>query len=221
MSKNIAIISGKGGSGKTSLSLAFAKALSDSNLKVLLVDCDFGLNNLDVVCYIEDKIVFDLIDVLENKCRIKQAVIESPINPNLFIIPCTHSAIKSTVSSQALKLSLESLEDSFDYILLDCPAGIDAGFHRAVSIATEALIVTTPLMTSIRDADKVTSILKSYKLPTRAVINRMRGDLVLSGQMYLSMGNSSGHFDFNFKLYHGIVNKTRYRRRKEQGFGRW
>lgn len=184
MTKKIVITSGKGGVGKTTITANLGYQLAKKGKRVLLVDCDFGLNNLDVVCYIEDKIVFDLIDVLENKCRIKQAVIESPINPNLFIIPCTHSAIKSTVSSQALKLSLESLEDSFDYILLDCPAGIDAGFHRAVSIATEAIIVTTPLMTSIRDADKVTSILKSYKLPTRAVINRMRGDLVLSGQMY-------------------------------------
>ena len=184
MAKKIVITSGKGGVGKTTVTANLGFQLARKGKRVLLVDCDFGLNNLDVVVSIEDRIVFDIIDVLENKCRIKQAIVESPLNPNLFIIPCTHSSIKSAVSSQSLKLSLESLEDGFDYILLDCPAGIDAGFHRAVSIANEALIVTTPLITSIRDADKVTSILRSYKLPTCAVINRMRGDLVLNGQMY-------------------------------------
>lgn len=184
MAKKIVITSGKGGVGKTTVTANLGFQLARKGKRVLLVDCDFGLNNLDVVVSIEDRIVFDIIDVLENKCRIKQAIVESPLNPNLFIIPCTHSSIKSAVSSQSLKLSLESLDDGFDYILLDCPAGIDAGFHRAVSIANEALIVTTPLITSIRDADKVTSILRSYKLPTCAVINRMRGDLVLNGQMY-------------------------------------
>ena len=184
MAKKIVITSGKGGVGKTTITANLGFQLARKGKRVLLVDCDFGLNNLDVVVSIEDRIVFDIIDVLENKCRIKQAIVESPLNPNLFIVPCTHSSIKSTVSSQSLKLSLESLDDGFDYILLDCPAGIDAGFHRAVSIASEALVVTAPLMTSIRDADKVTSILRSYKLPTYAVINRMRGDLVLNGQMY-------------------------------------
>ena len=184
MAKKIVITSGKGGVGKTTVTANLGYQLAKRGKRVLLVDCDFGLNNLDVVVNVEDKIVFDLTDVIENKCRIKQAVVESPLNANLFIIPCVHSSIKNGVSSQSLKLSLESLEGSFDYILLDCPAGIDAGFHRAVSIANEAIIVTAPLITSIRDADKVASILKSYKLPTYAVINRMRGDLVLSGQMY-------------------------------------
>ncbi|MBO5851208.1 MAG: septum site-determining protein MinD [Clostridia bacterium] len=184
MAKKIVVTSGKGGVGKTTVTANLGYHLAKRGKRVLLVDCDFGLNNLDVVVNIENQIVFDLIDVLENRCRIKQAVIESPLNANLFIIPCTHSAVKGSVTSQSLKLSLERLEDSFDYILLDCPAGIDVGFHRAVSIANEALIVTTPHITSIRDADKVTSILKSYKLPTYAVINRMRGDLVLNGQMY-------------------------------------
>ncbi len=184
MAKKIVITSGKGGVGKTTVTGNLGYHLAKKGKRVLLVDCDFGLNNLDVVVNIENQIVFDLIDVLENRCRIKQALIESPLNANLFIIPCTHSAVKGSVSSQSLKLSLERLEESFDYILLDCPAGIDVGFHRAVSIASEALIVTTPHITSIRDADKVTSILKSYKLPTYAVINRMRGDLVLNGQMY-------------------------------------
>ena len=184
MSRRIVITSGKGGVGKTTVTANLGIALSSLGLRVALLDTDFGLNNLDVVVNIENQIVFDLIDVLENRCRIKQAVIESPLNANLFIIPCTHSTVKNGIGSQSLKLSLERLEDSFDYILLDCPGGIDAGFHRAVSIASEALIVTTPHITSIRDADKVTSILKSYKLPTYAVINRMRGDLVLNGQMY-------------------------------------
>ena len=184
MAKKIVITSGKGGVGKTTVTANLGFQLAKKGKRVLLVDCDFGLNNLDVVVNIENQIVFDLVDVLENRCRIKQALIESPLSANLFIIPCAHSVVKGGVSSQSLKLSLESLDDGFDYILLDCPAGIDAGFHRAVSIASEAIIVTTPLITSIRDADKVTSILKSYKLPTYAVINRMRGDLVLNGQMY-------------------------------------
>ncbi len=184
MAKKIVITSGKGGVGKTTVTANLGLHLAKKGARVVLVDCDLGLNNLDVALGIENSIVFDLTDIASGRCRTNQALVQSPINANLYVIPCTHSMAKANLNSQSIKLSLESIEASFDYILLDCPAGIDVGFHRAVSVADEALIVITPLITSIRDADKVTSILKSYKMPTQAVINKIRGDLVLNGQMY-------------------------------------
>ncbi len=184
MAKKIVITSGKGGVGKTTVTANLGLHLAKKGARVVLVDCDFGLNNLDVVLGIENSVVFDLTDVVSGRCRTSQALVESPLNSNLYVIPCTHSMSKANLNSQSIKLSLDSIDASFDYILLDCPAGIDVGFHRAVSIADEALVVTTPLITSIRDADKVTSILRSYKMPMRAVVNKIRGDLVLNGQMY-------------------------------------
>lgn len=185
MLRKIVVTSGKGGVGKTTVVANLGLQLAKSGSRVALVDCDFGLNNLDVVTGIDGKIVFDLIDVLNGRCRPKQALIESDLSSNLFVMPCTHSLSKSEITGQSLKAMLESVENLFDYIIFDCPAGIDMGFHRAVSCADEALVVITPNISSVRDADKVISILKTYKLTSvKGVVNRMRGDLVLSGESY-------------------------------------
>ena len=185
MAKTIVITSGKGGVGKTTVTANLGYRLAENGKRVVIVDTDFGLNNLDVVTGVENKVVFDLIDVIENKCRVKQALIESPLNGNLFVLPSSHSLNKTEIKGQNVRLALEGLSSSFDYILLDCPAGIDVGFHRAVSVSSSAIIVTTPHLSSIRDADKVLSILRSYSLKEISmVINRIRGDLVLSKKMY-------------------------------------
>ena len=185
MAKTIVITSGKGGVGKTTVTANLGYRLAEKGHRVVIVDTDFGLNNLDVVAGVEDKIVFDLIDVIENKCRVKQALIESVNNKNLFVLPSQHTLIKSEINGQNVSLALNGLKDLFDYILIDCPAGIDVGFHRAVSCADSAIVVTTPSVSSIRDADKVISILHSYKISDiSVVVNRIRGDLVLSGKMY-------------------------------------
>lgn len=187
MSRKIVITSGKGGVGKTTLTVNLGEALADLGLRVVLVDVDFGLNNLDVVLGVENSVVFNLVDVIEGRCRAKQALVQSKKRKNLFVLP-SGNELSSSVTGQNIKLLIEGLENLFDYVLIDCPAGIDLGFHRAVSVADEAIVVATPNITSLRDADKVVSILKSYKLnKVGLVVNRVRGDLILTHKMLLPM----------------------------------
>lgn len=184
MAKKIVITSGKGGVGKTTVTANLGVALAGLNKRVLLVDVDFGLNNLDVVMGVEHKVVFDILDIINGRCRPKQALIECGEKRNLCVLPSTHVGSASVITGQNVKLILENLSPLFDFVLLDCPAGLDLGFHRAVSCADQAIIVTTPNLTSLRDADKVVSVLHSYKLDyVGLVVNRARGDLIMSNQM--------------------------------------
>lgn len=184
MARKIVFTSGKGGVGKTTVCANLGVKLASLGQRVVMLDLDIGLNNLDVVMGIENKIVFDLIDCLENKCRIKQALVQDCRYPNLYILPSSHLFSSNSVNAHSIKMIVDTLSVSFDYVLIDCPAGIDVGFHRAVFCADEAIVVTTPHISSIRDADKVISVLKSYNLiSTKLIINRIRGDLVLNGEM--------------------------------------
>lgn len=184
MCRTIVVTSGKGGVGKTTILSNLGFALAKMNLKVLLLDVDFGLNNLDVVMGVENKIVYDFTDVLMGKCRAKQALIQDFFEPNLYIMPSCHADAHHKIDATKIKFVLDQLESGFDYILIDCPAGIDAGFHRAVMCAGEAIVVTTPHISAIRDADKVLSILHSYNLSgIHLLVNRARGDLMVSGEM--------------------------------------
>lgn len=186
MAKKIVITSGKGGVGKTTLTANLGIALSNLGFRVALVDVDFGLNNLDVVLGLENKVVYDISDVLDGRCRIKQALVQHKERKNLFVLPSNSLQATSAVSGQNVKLIIENLSPVFDYVFLDCPAGIDIGFHRAVSCADSAIVVTTPGLPSLRDADKVISILKSYKLDcVGLVVNRARGDLIMNEKMML------------------------------------
>ena len=182
MARKIVITSGKGGVGKTTVACHLASYIASRGKRVVLCDADFGLNNVDVVTGVENLVTYDLVDVIEGRCRVVQALIKHPAYPNLHILTSSHSAPERYVSPQALKLVLESLSPKFDYIFIDCPAGIDDGFHRAVSVADEAIVVTTPHISALRDADKVVALLKSYRLKTvELVINKVRGDLLVSG----------------------------------------
>ncbi len=184
MARTIVITSGKGGVGKTTVCANLGYALARLSLRVLLMDVDFGLNNLDVVMGMENKIVFDIADVMEGKCRAKQALVQDFFCENLFVLPSNHTYTTFKIDSEKIKFVLSQLEDSFDYILIDCPAGIELGFHRAVKNAQEAIVVTTPHLSAIRDADKVASILHGYNMQTVGlVVNRARGDLILQGEM--------------------------------------
>lgn len=184
MSRVIVFTSGKGGVGKTTICANLGVKLASMGNRVVMVDLDLGLNNLDVVMGIENKIVFDIVDVIENKCRIRQALVQDFRYPNLYVLPSSHLFSSNSVNAHSIKLITDSLSQLFDYVLIDCPAGIDIGFHRAVYCATEAIVVTTPHISSIRDADKVIAVLKSYNLiSTKLVVNRIRGDLVLNGEM--------------------------------------
>lgn len=186
VSRKIVITSGKGGVGKTTVTANLGLALAALGERVLLIDIDFGLNNLDVVLGVENKVVYDISDVFNGRCRIKQALVECLDRKNLFILPSGNLQASSVITGQNIKVMIEKVSPLFDYILLDCPAGLDVGFHRAVSCADEALIVATPNIPSLRDADKVISVLNSYKLDKiNLVVNRVRGDLIMNDKMMM------------------------------------
>lgn len=188
LAKKIVITSGKGGVGKTTVTVNLGRALANLGYRVALIDVDFGLNNLDVVMGLENKIVYDIADVIEGRCRVKQALIQDIYRKNLYVLPSSSIESYSSLSGQNIKLLLEGITNVFDYILIDCPAGIDVGFHRAVSCSNGALIVTTPSLPSLKDANKVIGILKSYKLDNMGlIVNRVRGDLIAGGKMILPL----------------------------------
>lgn len=178
--RKIVITSGKGGVGKTTVTATLGRKLADMGYRVVLVDGDVGLNNLDVVVGVDSKVVYDIGDVLLGKCRAYQALV-CDSDSTLRVLPSAKDS--SAITAQAFRCVVDSLSE-FDFVLIDCPAGIEHGFHRAVSAAEEALVVTTPSASAIRDADKVISMLQSYRLSDVAlVINRVRGDMVARGEM--------------------------------------
>ena len=184
MSRKIVITSGKGGVGKTTIVSLLGVTLAKIGYKVLLVDMDFGLNNLDVIMGIENKIVYDIIDVLEGKCQPRQAVVQDFLESNLYIFPSTHAICRVKFGSRELSQIISELEKDFDYILIDCPAGMDGGFKRAVECAGEHIVVTTPHLSAIRDADKVINcIMGNLRVKPYVIINRCRGDLIAGGEM--------------------------------------
>ncbi len=182
MMKSLVITSGKGGVGKTTVTACLGRALADLGLRVALIDADFGLNNLDVVLELENKVVYDIADVMENRCRVRQALVQADTR-NLFLLPSAHGYLGERITSQNIRLVLKSLAVTFDYVLVDCPAGIEAGFNRAVGACDGAIVVTTPHVSALRDANKVVTLLTSYKIQPTLVINRVRGDLLVDGKI--------------------------------------
>ncbi len=184
MARKIVFTSGKGGVGKTTVTANLGIQLSKRGERVIICDTDMGLNNVDVVTGVENLITYDVVDVIEGRCRAKQALVQHPEFKNLYVLASNHTVQGRYISPQAVKGVIDSLAPQFDYVLIDCPAGIDDGFHRAVSNAEEAIVVTTPHISSLRDADKVISVLKSYKLQSvNLVINMARGDMMLSKEI--------------------------------------
>ena len=181
MARKIVVTSGKGGVGKTTVCANLGLSLAKRSLRVLLMDLDIGLNNLDVVMQVENKVVYDFVDVVENRCRPSQALIQDANEPTLYIMPNCHMA-KRQITADAVKKVVDRLSDNFDFLLIDCPAGIESGFRRAVACADEAIVVVTPHLSSVRDADKTIAELGN-SIPINIVVNRVRGDLVASGEM--------------------------------------
>ena len=179
--RKIVITSGKGGVGKTTITATLGRRLSADGFKVALIDGDVGLNNLDVAMGVESRVVYDMGDVLAGRCRPFQALVADS-DSTARVLP---SSIDSAdVSAQAFRGIVDTLADAFDFVLIDCPAGIEHGFHRAVSSADEAIVVTTPSASAIRDADKVLRLLSTYNLKAISlVVNRVRADLVAKGEM--------------------------------------
>ncbi len=183
MARKIVITSGKGGVGKTTVCANLGIALSQRGLRVALLDFDIGMNNLDVAMRLDNQVVFDLIDVIEGKCRIAQALLQDANYPTLYVMPSCHHSKRIINVDQARNLICR-MQDGFDYLLIDCPAGMETGFRRAVGCADEALVVTTPHPYSVKDAQKVVEYLNCCDLlQVNVVVNRVRGDLVCSGQM--------------------------------------
>lgn len=184
MCEVIVITSGKGGVGKTTTTANVGTCLSMLDKKVVLIDTDIGLRNLDVVMGLENRIVYNLVDVVNGNCRVKQALIKDKRHPNLYLIPSAQTCDKSAVTPQQMKKLMEELKEDFDYILLDCPAGIEQGFQNAIAGADRAIVVTTPEVSAIRDADRIIGLLKNVNMPKiELLINRIRMDMVKRGDM--------------------------------------
>ena len=184
MSEVIVITSGKGGVGKTTTTANVGTGLAKLNKKVVLIDTDIGLRNLDVVMGLENRIVYNLVDVVEGNCRYKQALIKDQRYPNLFLLPSAQTRDKTSVSPEQMKKLVDELKEEFDYILLDCPAGIEQGFKNAISAADRALVVTTPEVSAIRDADRIIGLLEANEIKKiNLIVNRIRMDMVKRGDM--------------------------------------
>ena len=180
----IVITSGKGGVGKTTTTANIGAGLAEKGHKVLLIDTDIGLRNLDVVMGLENRIVYDLVDVIEEKCRISQAFIKDKRCPNLVLLPAAQIRDKNDVNPEQMKVLIDSLKASFDYILIDCPAGIEQGFKNAIVAADEAIVVTTPEVSATRDADRIIGLLEATGIKEpKLVINRIRIDMVKDKNM--------------------------------------
>ncbi len=184
MSEVIVITSGKGGVGKTTTTANVGTGLAMLNKKVVMIDTDIGLRNLDVVMGLENRIVYNLVDVIEGNCRLKQALIKHKKYENLYLLPSAQTRDKDAVTPEQMKELIDELRKEFDYILLDCPAGIEQGFKNAIAGADRALVVTTPEISAIRDADRIVGLLEANELKKiDLIINRIRMDMVKRGDM--------------------------------------
>ena len=184
MSEIIVITSGKGGVGKTTTSANVGTGLAILGKKVVLIDTDIGLRNLDVVMGLENRIVYNLVDVVEGNCRMKQALIKDKRYPNLFLLPSAQTRDKTSVNPGQMVKLVDDLREELDYVLLDCPAGIEQGFQNAIAGADRALVVTTPEVSAIRDADRIIGLLEASGMKTiDLVVNRIRMDMVRRGDM--------------------------------------
>ena len=164
MSEVIVVTSGKGGVGKTTTSANVGTGLAMLGEKVILIDTDIGLRNLDVVMGLENRIVYNLVDVAEGNCRMKQALIRDKRYPNLFLLPSAQTRDKSSVTPGQMRKLVDDLREEFDYVLLDCPAGIEQGFKNAIAGADRAFVVTTPEVSAIRDADRIIGLLEAEEI---------------------------------------------------------
>ena len=184
MGEVIVITSGKGGVGKTTTTANVGSALALRGKKVVLVDTDIGLRNLDVVMGLENRIVYDIVDVVEEKCKLRQALIKDKRFEELFLLPAAQTRDKSAINEEQMKELTEKLKEEFDYILIDCPAGIEQGFKNAIAGASRAIVVTTAEISAIRDADRIIGLLEASEIKNpELVINRLRPNMVKKGEM--------------------------------------
>lgn len=179
----IVITSGKGGVGKTTTTANLGAALALKGKRVLVVDADIGLRNLDVILGLENRIVFNIVDVAKGVCKPQQAYIKSKKSNNLYLLPASQTDEKDVLSSKEMAEVIKKLKAEFHFVLIDSPAGIEQGFRNACAGADEAIIVTTPEVSAIRDADRVIGLLAAQGIEPRLIINRVDRDMVRRGDM--------------------------------------
>ncbi|HHY08959.1 MAG TPA: septum site-determining protein MinD [Firmicutes bacterium] len=185
MGKVIVVTSGKGGVGKTTTTANIGAGLADLGQKVCLVDADIGLRNLDVVLGLENRIVYDLLDVVEGHCRIRQALIKDKKHGDqLVLMPAAQTREKDAVKPEQMRALMEQLKKEYDFVIVDSPAGIEHGFKNAIAGADMAVVITTPEVSAVRDADRIIGLLEAAELyDPQLIINRLRPDMVRKGDM--------------------------------------
>ncbi len=181
----IVITSGKGGVGKTTTTANLGMALASMGEKVALIDADIGLRNLDLILGLENRIVYDIVDVVEGRCKLRQALIKDKRLPNLVLLPAAQTRDKSAVNPDQMRQLIADLQqDGFQYVLIDCPAGIEQGFRNATAGATEAIIVTNPEVSAVRDADRIVGLLEAAELRNPSlVVNKIKPHMVKNETM--------------------------------------
>lgn len=180
MGEAIVITSGKGGVGKTTTTANLGTALALQGKKVCLVDTDIGLRNLDLILGLDNRIIYDLVDVIEGRCKIHQALVKDKrVDDKLFLLPAAQTTDKNAVTPEQMKNLIDELKREYDYVLIDCPAGIEQGYRNAVAGADSAIVVTTPEISAVRDADRIIGLLEQESInPPKLIINRIRKDLM-------------------------------------------
>lgn len=185
MGEAIVITSGKGGVGKTTTTANLGTALALQGKKVCLIDTDIGLRNLDVVMGLENRIVYDIVDVVEKRCKIKSALVTDKRFDCLHLLPAAQTSDKSAITPEAMEEIIKEIKGDYDYILIDCPAGIEQGYKNAIAGADKAIVITTPEKSSVRDADRIIGLLEqeTHIEAPKLIINRIRTHMVKSGDM--------------------------------------
>lgn len=180
----VTVTSGKGGVGKTTTTANLGVALARLGKKVVMIDADVGLRNLDIVMGLENRIVYDLIDVIEGRCQLRQAMIKHKQFPELFLIPAAQTRDKTAISPTDMIQIADKLRPEFDFIVIDSPAGIERGFRNAIAPADEVLIITNPEVSAVRDADRIIGLLEANnKGPGRLILNRVKPEMIKKGEM--------------------------------------
>ena len=184
MSRIIVITSGKGGVGKTTVTANLGMAIARSGHRVALVDADFGLRNLDLLLGLENRVVYTAVEVLAGQCRLEQALVKDKRQEGLVLLPAAQSRSKEAVTPNQMKKLLSVLSEKYEYVLVDCPAGIETGFQNAIAAASEALVVTTPEIAAVRDADRVVGLLEAQGIKRiHLIVNRLKPAMVQAEQM--------------------------------------
>ena len=184
MGEAIVITSGKGGVGKTTTTANLGTALALQGKKVCLIDTDIGLRNLDVILGLENRIIYDLVDVLEGRCKVNQALVKDKrFEDKLYLLPAAQTSDKNAINPEQMKELVTTLKEDYDFVIIDCPAGIEQGYKNAVAGAEKAIVVTTPEISAVRDADRIIGLLELEENlePPKLIINRIRQHLMNSG----------------------------------------